>query len=214
MKALVLSGGMMDLSTTPYVVKYLDDDGYDVYHTEQAADLCSRYFSDCELLVLNSCLWTGSGHTIEEKARAALMNHMELGKGLVVMHSSIGNWDDWPDYIHLVGGVWNWTSSAHSNPDYAFIIEKIEDHPILEGVPDTFEVVDEMYYNLDLSEGNHVIARTAEVFGGHPMVWHRRIRNSRVAAIMIGHNERAVTHPVYVKLLHNACSWTTGRQTK
>jgi type 1 glutamine amidotransferase len=210
MKAFVIGGGMMVVETTHCLEEYLKEDGYEVYTTSNAEDLLTPAFKDCDLLVLNSCLWTGSGHTISEKARQALIDHYDLGKGVVVMHSSIGNWDDWPEYVGLVGGIWKWGHSNHSPADHQFTVVKSEEHPLLHGVPDAFEVTDEMYFNLAFADGNHVIARTSAEDGNHPMVWHRITRNSLVSAIMLGHDVNAVKHPQYIQLFKNACKWTMG----
>lgn len=210
MKAFVIGGGMMVVETTAYLVNYLKEDGYEVYVTEEAEDFLTPCFAECDLLVLNSCLWTGSGHTISLKAQQALLRHFELGKGVVVMHSSIGNWDDWPEYLNLVGGIWKWGYSNHSPVNSKFTIVKTAEHPLLNDLPDTFEVTDEMYLDLEFAEGNHIIARTSGKDGSHSMVWHRQSGNSRVAAIMIGHDEDAVTQPSYIQLFKNACKWTIG----
>jgi|GEM_PF-1691095 len=217
MKVFVIGGGMMVRETTPLLVKYLQEENANVYATEDAEALCGSYFAECDLFVLNSCLWTGSGHTISQAAKEAFLRHLDAGKGVVAMHSSIANWDDWPEFGDLVGAVWSWSKengSKHSSPDSVFTIELLDSHPLLEGVPSTFEVTDEMYYDLAMAQGNHVIARTTGAFGGHPMVWHRRSGNSKVAAIMIGHDVRACSHPQYVQLFKNACAYTTKGDRK
>lgn len=210
MKVFVIGGGSMVVETSSCLIDYLKEDGYEATYTENAEDFTEASFRDCDLLVLNSCLWKGSGDTISPSAKEAFSRHFDLGKGVVVMHSSIGNWDDWPEYIDYVGAVWKWGSSKHSNPDFSFIIERNEEHPLLHNVPDSFEVVDEMYYDLEFAEGNHVVASTSEDQGSHPMVWYRQVNKSRVTAILIGHDERAVSHPVYRQLFRNACIWTNG----
>lgn len=210
MKAFLLGGGMMVVETTSQLAKYLEEDGFEVYMTEDAEDFHTPEFHTYDLLVLNSCLWTGSGHSISEEARLALINHFELGKGVVVMHSSIGNWDDWPEYMDLVGGIWHWGHSNHSPAGSTFMVVMSEEHPLLRGVLDSFQVNDEMYYDLKFAEGNHVIARTSEKDGSHPMVWFRQSRNSRVTVIMLGHDEDAVKHPQYIQLFKNAYQWTMG----
>lgn len=214
MKAFVIGGGMMVVETTAHLVRYLKEDGYEVYVTEEAQDFLTPHFAECELLVLNSCLWTGSGHMISLEAQQALLHHFELGRGVVVMHSSIANWDDWSEYSNLVGGIWKWGHSNHSPADSKFMIIKTEEHPLLDNLPDSFEVIDEMYYDLEFAQGNHVIALTSEKDGNHPMVWYRQSGNSRVPVIMIGHDERAVTHMPYIQLFKNACKWTIGVKVK
>lgn len=210
MKAFLISGGSMVEETSGYLAQYLQKDGYEVTLAKDEQDLLKQQFQECDLLVLNSCLYTGSGNFINVAEREAFTRHFELGKGVVVMHSSIGNWDDWPEYIQFSGARWDWGRSKHSSPAMSFVIETTGDHPILAGVPNHFIVTDEMYYDLSLHSGNHVLAHTSEEFGRHPMVWWRKSLNSNVAAIMIGHDEQAVCHPQYQQLFSNACKWTIG----
>jgi len=210
MKAFMMSGGSMVEETTACLAQYLQDDGYEVAISNCEQDLLKPEFRECDLLVLNSCLYTGSGNFMNVAEREAFTRHFESGKGVVVMHSSIGNWDDWPEYIEFSGGRWDWGLSKHTNPDLSFVIETTSDHPILAGIPNSFSVTDEMYYNLSFYPGNHVLAHTSEAYGHHPMVWWRTSLNSKVAAIMIGHDEQAARHPQYKQLFLNACKWTNG----
>jgi len=210
MKAFLISGGSMVEETTSYLAQYLQNDGYEVVISNHEPDLLEQPFQACDLLVVNSCLYSGTGNFTNDAIREALTKHFEWGKGVVIMHSSIGNWDDWPEYIQLSGGRWDWGLSKHSDPHLSFVIETTGDHPILDCVPNSFTVTDEMYYNLSFHPGNHVLAHTSEQSGRHPMVWWRKSLNSKVAAILIGHNEQAVCHPQYKQLFLNACKWTTG----
>jgi len=77
----------------------LQNDGYEVVIANCEQDLLKPEFRECELLVLNSCLYTGSGNFMNMAGREAFTRHFASGKGVVVMHSSIGNWDDWPEYV-------------------------------------------------------------------------------------------------------------------
>lgn len=207
MKAFVLGGGSMEVSTTKLVCKYLNEEDFEVFETEDAELFLEPAFAESDLLVLNSCLWTGSGHTISSEARSAFVKHLELGKGVVVMHSSIGNWPDWPEYKELIGSAWVWDNSKHSHPDSVFRIERTTDHPLWQGVPNEIEVRDEMYYDLYFAEGNQLIARTTNSFGGHPMAYVRHNGQSRLAAVLIGHDDSSCSDPSYIRLFKNACQW-------
>ncbi|REE77691.1 putative dehydrogenase [Paenibacillus taihuensis] len=209
MKVFLLGGGMMVTETTPLVQQYLSEAGYEVYSTEVAEDMATEHFVTSDILVMNSCQWTGSGHSLSDISRAALEKHTQAGKGIVVLHCSIGNWDDWPEYIRYTGGVWNWERSKHGPADQNFTVEVTRRHPLVEGIPDQFSVSDEMYYDLDMAEGNTILASTSQETGSHPMIWYRRIQQSDVAAIMLGHDAESCFNPYYKQFILNACSWVT-----
>ena len=79
----------------------------------------------------------------DEASRAAIFAHVEAGRPLLVTHpASWYNWADWPEYNErLIGG-----GSRSHEPIQAFSVDVVQpNHPLMEGVPGSFEVVDELY---------------------------------------------------------------------
>jgi uncharacterized protein len=96
------------------------------------------------------------------------------------------------------------------------------DHPIMKGVPASFEVEDELYYMN--AEADKIPAGTApiEVLAEtspsvrfkqpHPAVWITRHPTARIVGITLGHDERVHDHPAFRTLLVNAVQWAaTGK---
>jgi type 1 glutamine amidotransferase len=91
------------------------------------------------------------------------------------------------------------------------------DHPIMKGVPASFEVEDELYYFN--AEPDKVPAGTApiEVLAEtspsvkfkqpHPAVWITRHPAARIVGITLGHDQRVHDHPAFRTLLANAVKW-------
>jgi type 1 glutamine amidotransferase len=91
------------------------------------------------------------------------------------------------------------------------------DHPVMKGVPASFEVEDELYYTN--AEPDKIAAGTApiEVLAEtspsvrfkqpHPSVWVTRHPTARVVGIALGHDERVHDLAPFKTLLVNAVRW-------
>jgi len=147
--------------------------------------------------------------------RKALFDFAAAGKGLVMLHP--GTWygfAEWPELnAIIVGGG----ARGHDRiGKFSLNIVKPE-HPIVRGVPASFEVEDELYY-LN-AEPEKVPAGTAEIEvlaetspsvkfkKPHPAVWTTRHPTARIVGITLGHDERVHDHAAFKTLLVNAVKW-------
>jgi putative membrane-bound dehydrogenase-like protein len=147
--------------------------------------------------------------------RKALFDFAASGKGLVMLHS--GTWygfAKWPELnATIVGG------GARGHDKIAkFSVNAVKpDHPIMKGVPASFEVEDELYYlNAEADKippGTAPIEVLAETSPSvrfkqpHPAVWITRHPNARIVGITLGHDQRVHDHPAFKTLLANAVKW-------
>lgn len=150
--------------------------------------------------------------------RKALFDFAAAGKGLVMLHP--GTWygyAQWPELnAALVGG------GARGHDKIArFSVNAIQPaHPVMKGVPPSFDVEDELYYVN--AEPDKVPAGTApiEVLAEtspsvrykkpHPAVWITRHDRARIVGITLGHDERVHELPAFKTLLANAVRWAAG----
>ncbi|MGH9374239.1 MAG: PVC-type heme-binding CxxCH protein [Vicinamibacterales bacterium] len=151
--------------------------------------------------------------------RRALFDFAAAGKGLVMLHP--GTWyafADWPELnAAIVGG-----GARGHDPIARFSVNAVKpDHPIMKGVPASFEVEDELYYlNADgkMPPGTAPIEVLAETSPSvkfkkpHPAVWSTTHPTARVVGITLGHDERVHNHEAFKTLLANAVKWA-GRVT-
>jgi uncharacterized protein len=147
--------------------------------------------------------------------RKALLSFAAAGKGLVMLHP--GTWygfAGWPELnATIVGG------GARGHDRIAkFSVNAVKsDHPVMKGVPASFDVEDELYY-LN-AEGDKIPPGTApiEVLAEtspsvkfkqpHPSVWVTRHPNARIVGIALGHDQRVHDLPAFKTLLTNAVRW-------
>src|SRR6266853_1689872 len=66
----------------------------------------------------------------------------------------------WPEYKSMIGGVWSDQNPASGHGQRHMFLVKISDvhNPITAGLPETFETDDELYHNMHMSEGVHILA--------------------------------------------------------
>jgi len=147
--------------------------------------------------------------------RKALFDFTAAGKGLVMLHP--GTWygfAQWPELnATIVGGG----SRGHDRIARFSVNAVKPDHPVMKGVPASFEVEDELYYvNAEAEKippGTASIEVLAETSPSvrfkqpHPAVWITRHTTARIVGIALGHDERVHDHQAFKTLLANAVKW-------
>jgi putative membrane-bound dehydrogenase-like protein len=151
--------------------------------------------------------------------RKAVFDFAAKGKGLVMLHP--GTWyafANWPELnAMIVGGG----SRGHDKLG-AYKVNAVKaDHPIMKGVPATFDVVDELYYmNAEpdrIPPGTAPIEVLAESSPSqrfqksHPVAWTTKHERARIVGLTLGHDERVHDHPAFKTLLTNAVKWASGK---
>jgi putative membrane-bound dehydrogenase-like protein len=147
--------------------------------------------------------------------RKALFDFAAAGKGLVMLHP--GTWygfAQWPELnAAIVGG------GARGHDRIArFSVKAVKpDHPVMRGVPASFDVEDELYYvNAEpdkIPPGTAPIEVLAETSPSvkfkqpHPSVWITSHAAARIVGIALGHDERVHDHQAFRTLLANAVKW-------
>lgn len=152
--------------------------------------------------------------------RKALFDFVAAGKGLIMLHP--GTWyafADWPELnAQIVGGG----ARGHDalGPFTVNVVAK--DHPIMKGVPATFDVTDELYYVN--AEPDKIPAGTASIellaqtspskkfSKPHPSVWVAKHDKARIIGIALGHDERVHDLDAYKTILSNAVKWVSARK--
>ncbi len=149
--------------------------------------------------------------------RAALMARIDTGKGVIMLHP--GTWygyKTWPEInAQIVGGG----ARGHDKLGPFQVKTLKADHPIMKGVPASFDVEDELYYiNAEgTPEGTLPIEVLAETSPSqkyskpHPSVWITKNDKARIVGIALGHDERVHDHPAFKSILTNAVKWVAEK---
>lgn len=174
-RVLILSGQNNHdwRSTTPFLNKMLLNTGrFDVRVNEEPAGMTSETLAAYDVVVLdyNGPRW---GQTAEN----ALAEFVRSGKGLVGVHGA--NWafgglvvlgdrhlptgiiePPWLEYQAMIGGVWSDQDPASGHaPRHKFRVKIVNPNDsIANGLPGTIEANDELYHNIHMTAGVHVLA--------------------------------------------------------
>ena len=165
------------------------------------------------------------------------------GTGFVFLHHAIAGWPGWDRYGDLIGGrfhyhptTWHGLDLPDSGyrHDVTHTVDMIDPtHPICDGVPDSFEITDEVYlYPVDessvtpLMRSRHRFTddgfwsadravrgeRNSNDGWSHPpgsdlVAWTRTEGASRIAYIQFGDGPQTYADPNYRRIIHNAIDW-------
>ena len=171
-----------------------------IEYTESSTN-AAKELAGADVAVLSA----NTAHFDTPEYRKALIDFANAGKGLVFIHSGV--WDNWPwpDYQQgLVGGG----ARSHDGPS-PFTEHVVKDHPVTQGLPATFQVVDELYHFMP--EGTPIEVLVEAGPQKYPSVWITRHAKARIVCIALGHDGRSHTQGEYKKILCNAVGWVAGR---
>ncbi|WP_414663644.1 PVC-type heme-binding CxxCH protein [Horticoccus sp. 23ND18S-11] len=149
--------------------------------------------------------------------RKALFDFAAAGKGIVMLHP--GTWYGfaaWPELnAKIVGGG----ARGHDKLGKYSVNAVKPGHPIMKGVPATFDVEDELYYiNAEpdkIPAGTSPIEVLAETSPSikykapHPVIWTTKHERARIVGFTLGHDQRVHDHPAYKTMLVNAVTWAS-----
>lgn len=145
----------------------------------------------------------------DPELRKAIFAHADSGKGLLLAHAALWySWKDWPEYNRvLVGGG----SKSHDKYGEFEVTVTETSHPIMQGVPATFKISDELYHHANDPQGTpiHVLATgTSPVTGKtFPVAWITQHPKARIVCLTLGHDGKAHEHPAFKTILQNSLAW-------
>ena len=213
-RVLVVTGGH-DFEKEPFFQIFRDNHEITfeaVAHPQAHAKLTAEASKGWDVLVLYD-MW----QPVTEEAKADLLARLKEGKGLVSLHHSIANYQEWEAYGKLIGGKYYLKDRKEDGVDHPastykhdvkFKVEiAAQDHPVTRGVSD-FEILDETYHGLWVDPAATVLLRTNEPTS-HPVIgWTRQEQASRVVYLELGHDHNAFANPNYRRLVSQAIRWT------
>ena len=153
---------------------------------------------------------------LDEKGKKNLRDFVESGKGIVVLHHALLNYQKWNWwYQDVVGGSYrlaregNIPSSTVKN-DQDIFVTPAGHHPITAGIA-PFHIVDETYGRMWISPHVQPLLTTDNPNSNHVVAWIGPQAGSKVVAIQLGHGPTAFGDSSYRALVHNAILWAAGR---
>ncbi len=158
--------------------------------------------------------------TITPRQQAEFIELLKQGTGMVFLHHSLASYQDWQEFLHIVGGRYhlepytedgNRIAASTYRHDVDIPVE-IQDkaHPITRGLED-FVIHDEVYGNCRILPGVHPLLETDHPESLPYLAWTNDYENSRIVYIQPGHDAHAYGNPNYQRLLQQAIFWAANR---
>lgn len=181
-----------------------------------------------------------------QEFKAGLEGLLAAGVGIVALHHALAGWPAWPRYSQMLGGTFLYrpaTVRGRPCPDSGYAADVRyaarllrADHPVLAGLPVSFELCDELYLcevfaediepliEADLpfesqqfrsaaaaTRGADAVALPREIAPGtRTIAWARRAHNSRIVYLQPGDSAETLRNPHYQRLVANALHWVAG----
>jgi uncharacterized protein len=185
------------------------DNRFEVRVVEDPTLLDSPAINGYDVIILN---FSKDERPTSQATRDNLTSFVKNGKGLVALHSACLAFNDWPEFVGLVGRVFN-GDFAHPHDSRGPFTVKIADpkHPITRGMKD-FEADDELYTCLAGDRPIEVLAtaRSKRTGKDHPMAFVFDFGKGRVFHTTLGHDARSIETPAVAELIRRGCLWTAG----
>lgn len=184
-----------------------------------------------------------------ETFKQNFLDLLEAGHGFVFLHHSLAAWPDWPEYAEIVGGRFFYLpgklrgeqrldSGYRHKVSYRASVE--QQHPVASGLPQQFDVCDELYlcevfeddvipllrsdYSFDrehfYSAHNAVTGRmNSNADWPHPegsslVGWVKSYRNSPIVYLQLGDGPDVYANANFRRLLGNAIDWVSSEEAK
>ena len=176
--------------------------------------------------------------------KAALERRFASGHGAVMMHHAIAGWAEWPQWSEWVGGRFLYQPGTVRGEakldsgyrhDVDYTAELVAEHPVLKGIPPTFEVNDELYLGEVFEDSVTPLIRArhdyvAENFysaahavagrmfdnadwphppGSNLVAWTKPIGAAQIVYCQFGDGPHTYANPVVRQIIANALEWTS-----
>ncbi len=222
-------------ATTPALKSILEESGrFDVRVEEEPAGMTSYTLGPYDLIVLDY-----QGPRWGEVTEKAVMNFVKSGKGLVIYHGASYGFSGldvlgdrhvqtgitepvWPEFIQLSGGVWSVENpkTAHGDRHSFKVVFVEQEHPITNGLGDSFIATDELYHDLRMDPAVEVLATaysdtaTRGTGEDEPILWTMRPGKGRTFHTALGHDLSALNARGFAVTFARGCEWAaTGKVT-
>jgi type 1 glutamine amidotransferase len=207
-RALVVTGGH-GYGSSFYSI--FDQPGLTWRHAVNNAEAFDREIRDrYDVLILYNMT-----DEISEAGKRNLVNFIEAGKGIVVLHHAVfsfRNWEWWREEV--VGTRYIPPERRAPGPGYEhdvdLVIEGVSKHPITDGLT-PMHIVDETYKTPEVSPRSQLLLKTNHPTSSGPVAWIGTHPKSRVVTIQLGHDHTSHFNEAFRTLLHRGILWSAGK---
>jgi len=153
---------------------------------------------------------------LNQTGKDNLRSFVESGKGLVVLHHALADYNSWNWWWNTVVGGRYVLQAEGETPastylhDVELFVRPTGSHPVTDDIG-PLHLRDETYKGMWISPKVKVILETDEATSDGPVAWISPYEKSRVVCIQLGHDRLAHLYPAYRELVKRAILWSAGR---
>ncbi|MBW8039906.1 MAG: ThuA domain-containing protein [Planctomycetes bacterium] len=216
LNVLVVTGGHA-FEHKPFISLF---EGYeDIEYVEFPLKDHSEIFEDISGWDYDVIVFFNMTQKISPKRQENFTKLVKNGVGVVALHHCMGAYQEWPEYIKIIGGRYNLKASEQGGvkrqastylhgADFTVHIEDTK-HPITRGLAD-FDVHDETYKKCIFEKDNHLLLTTNHPESDTEIGWVRSYGKGKVCFIMVGHGPSVYAHPSYRQLVARSIRWSAN----
>jgi len=193
--------------TSARVQTILSDNHFEVAISEHI-DKQLANLNDVDLLVINTGDPSPGGETTDasEAGRRGLLDYINRGGPLLVLHFSISSLRCIPEWEAIVGGRWISGVSMHPEFGLAEVTVYPDRHPIVARATD-FSLYDERYSYIKVLPDVVPLATHEHDGVEHALLWARTFGGARVVYDALGHDTRSFDSASHCEILSRCVHW-------
>lgn len=211
-RALVVTGGH-PFDHTEFFQMF--DGQPDIIWTEAKWPEAAALFAPDKASSYDVLVWYGFSQKISDQERQNVLNLLEAGKPLLVLHHGISIFAEWPESEKIIGARYVLQPEAnHPGSTYKHdqtIPVKVADksHPITRFMDD-FQIVGETYGKVPVQAGVTPLITTDHPESMPMLGWTHKYRNSNVVYLATGHGPSEFRDPNVRRLTMQSIRWLAG----
>ena len=187
------------------------DDMPNVEYREAAHPNANHLYASSLIDSIDVLVFYDMVQEINDTEKADFIALLNKGKGIVFLHHSLVNYQEWDEYENIIGGHYYLSFKNRDSSTYKHDVDipvKILDkkHPVTKGIED-FIIHDEVYGNFKVLPIVHPLLSTTHPESGEIIGWTNKYGKSRIVYIQLGHDRRAYENPNYRRLVKQAIDW-------
>jgi len=194
--------------------------GYDditITRLEQPA--ANRIYTDGTAKKFDVIVLYDMAEDCSEEEKNGMIDYINSGKGLIVLHHALVSYQDWPVYAEIIGGTYiankegkeiagkKYPASSYAHDEIIPITVVDTNHPITQGVLPSFTLQDECYDNVYIHPAVTPLLKTTHPGSMKTLAWTKKFGKGEVCLIQCGHDRHAFYDENYRKLVINAIRW-------
>ena len=153
---------------------------------------------------------------ISNDEKKAFIKMLKKGKPLLFLHHSLASYQNWDEYLNIVGGKYyeknlyngklreHFSNFKHSTNVNVQILQN--SHPIVDGLSD-FTVFDEVYGDTELLKNVTPFLKTNHPNSSEIIGWENKYKSSKIIYLQPGHGEATYKNESYRRLIYQSINY-------